>query len=180
VERRLVACLAQIGGDRERLLDREPVLAGRLLEENESGQSLAVDVLDLEEGDHLLGNPPDVGRSFGSGEMSRREIRLLGIVALQDRPASLSGQSVGSSDHLMILSGEQVSLVALLISLSDESFSRFARPRRDVRRGQWASRRKPQKQLTRRLQPMMTLTCLSNSSKLESIRFSDASEALHV
>ena len=50
---RLVAGLAQIGGDLKRLLDREPILAGGLLEEGESGQRLPMDVLGLEERDHL-------------------------------------------------------------------------------------------------------------------------------
>ena len=91
-----MACLAQVGGDRERLLDREAVLAGRLLEESESGQRLPVNVLGLEQGDHFLGQTPDVApSSLAQIEDSQVERHDGGVVpdALADEP--VAGLDIG-------------------------------------------------------------------------------------
>lgn len=52
---RVLARLAQKVRNLQSPLDREPVLARRLLEQGESREGLAVDVLRLEQRDHLLG-----------------------------------------------------------------------------------------------------------------------------
>jgi len=61
------------------LAPSETVLAGRLLEESEGCQRLAVDVLGLEEREDLLGKPPDF-RSSSQPQVEDRQIeRRLGV-----------------------------------------------------------------------------------------------------
>ena len=110
-------------------LDRELIPPGGFEEKGESGESFAVDVLGLEEGEHLLRQPPDFGRA-SLAEIEDRQVEgdhggvvadPLGdeavaggeVVPLGRRKVAPSGGDVG-------LEPEEAELKPRLLDLSEE------------------------------------------------------------
>ena len=118
LEGRLVARLAEKGRDLPGLVESEPILAGGFLEERESGERFAVDVLRLEDGEHLFGEPPDIGRPV-LAEVEDRQIEGDGGGVI----AVAQGDEAGARCEIGLFGGREIPWPAAMSPRSQSSRS---------------------------------------------------------